>query len=63
LSFRLAISIETLASKSNAVLPNSTRGTGSGNQSVIGPERTMYALESDVKSIAIDARLTSMPIR
>src|SRR6185437_7216983 len=62
-SFRLAISIETLPRMRSAVLPNNTRGTAIGYQSYVTPERTMYALLSDVNNIAIDASDTSMPMR
>ena len=62
-SFRLAISIDTLPRMRSNVLPNITRGTAIGYQSYVTPERTTYALLSDVNNIAIDASDTSMPMR
>jgi len=63
LSLLRAISIDTLLSRINAVLPNITRGTAIGNQSFITPERTTYALLSDVNNIVIEASATHMPMR
>jgi hypothetical protein len=38
-------------------------GIGNADQSVGEPERTMYALLSDVNIIATDARPTHIPMR
>ena len=63
LSFRRANSSVTLLSRINAVLAKRMRGIASGTQSLAVPERTMYALLSDVNIIAIDASATHIPMR
>ena len=63
LSFLRANSSVTLLTSINAVLSKRIRGIASGTQSLAVPERTMYALLSDVNIIAIDASATHIPIR
>ena len=63
LSFLRANSSVTLLSRINAVLAKRIRGIARGTQSLAVPERTMYALLSDVNIIVTDARPTHIPIR